>query len=69
MPIAGPGRDATIRIARKLSKMTLFVPMPLEIKEVHESVTRNVEKLPQARESGAHSYLPPESMSTLYRNH
>jgi hypothetical protein len=32
MPIAGPGRDVTIRIARKVSKMTLFVPMPLEIK-------------------------------------
>jgi hypothetical protein len=31
MPIAGPGRDVTIRIARKVSKMTLFVPMPLEL--------------------------------------
>jgi hypothetical protein len=43
MPIAGPGRDVTIRIARKLSKMTPFVSMALKIKQVHESLTRNVE--------------------------
>lgn len=43
MPIAAPGRDVTIRISRKVSKMTLFVPMPLEMKYVDESVTRNVE--------------------------
>ena len=32
MPIAGPGRDVTTHIARKVSKMTPFVPVPLVIK-------------------------------------